>query len=1175
MAQPGLALSSYSPLHLYDGPDNPIILESVDAPPPNNPIMLEPVVTPLPISWETHQGVPVRVNYCVHDLIEEQACRQPQAPAVCSWDGDLTYHSLHNISSQLAHHLREMGAGPEQIIPFCFEKSLWAVVALLAILKSGSAFVALDPSTPENRWAIILRETGAKVLLTSPSQASLFKGIATPVVIISQAFIDSLEEIEGKPCIEVNPGNAAFVLFTSGSTGQPKGIIQDHGAVCRFLPCQASLPIAKPFFQKETHRHIGTMCSSYGKALHLDTRCRVLQFASYNFDVSIVDMVDTLIHGACLCIPSEADRRDNIVDVINLMQVTWADLTPSFSTTFTPEDVPTLQTLVLAGEEVQREHIARWAGKVRLINCYGPAESSACTAYEYTSPLDQPGIIGYSMAHANCWVLDMDCPNELAPIGSTGELVVESPALARGYLNNPEKTEASFVEDPEWLRACGSGPGRRVYKTGDLVRYQPDGALKFVGRKDTQVKIRGQRVELSEVEHRLCTHPAISKCIIAYPKAGHYTERLVAVLQFRVTARSAVEDELQLLSQADTENIAFDPGEGTEYLRQNLPAYMIPTTWIAVETIPLTSSKKTDRRKVQTWLEALGRTGQFDPLGPPGLRSLLRLSPEELIALRISIIVAEMVTDGNPQLKKDLEGHDFALSAVGINSIQVISLSRSIEREFHAKIGVERLTNSSTTIRSLGAEVESLKNNFSSISTPAPVEVLKEVTTLLKGVFSPTFQPHRYRSIDSSLTTNVFLTGATGFLGTQILRQLLLQPTIKTVAVHIRAKTPEEGFDRTVEAAKAANCWSESFASKLEVWPGDLTKPLLGLGRNQWQRLAGLAPLEKNVHAIIHNGGVVRWNLDYPSLKAANTLATAQLLRAIYTSAQRNRLIYISGGQRLSFHEADDETLIRQVTRSNGYAQSKLVSELLVKQFAVREDGQDMISVIKPSYIIGTAADGIAKPSDYLWCLVVGAVEIGAFNANEADHWLFVSDVEHVARTAVQSLGVGADVDVNMAPSNNIHNNSNNNNNNHDAVQPTPNARPPTTLTTRILDGLPLHAFWHILTADFGYHMTPIPSGDWWARLRSHVEARGPSHCLWPFLYMLDEGTGEIGSAPFTPAVEAEVEAEVEVEGTQSNATDERIQAAIKMNIKYLLDIGFLPPPSTRVPDGEGAGAGQ
>lgn len=713
------------------------------------------------------------------------------------------------------------------------------------------------------------------------------------------------------------------------------------------------------------------MCSAYGKALHLDAGCRVLQFASYNFDVGIVDIVDTLIHGACLCIPSEHDRRNNIVDVMNSMQVTWADLTPSFARTFSPEDVPTLQTLVLAGEEVQRGHLELWAGKVRLINCYGPAESSACTAYEYSHPSDQPGTIGYPMTHANCWVVEVDSPDILASFESVGKLVVESPALARGYLNNPVKTKAFFIEDPEWLQTGGTIVRRRVYKTGDLVRYQADGSLKFVGRKDTQVKIHGQRVELGEVEHLLAMHPNVSKCIIAYPKSGNYANCLVAVVQLRAVSRSVTDDDMRLLSHESLRRTKFDANEAVEYLKRSLPAYMTPTIWIAVESIPLTSSKKTDRMKVEKWLEKVTQAQLSDHIGSARLNDLPRLDPNEIVASRLSTIAADVIAENNAPLRQALEGHDFAFPLVGINSIQVISLSRRVEQELTLKFGVERLTNHDTTIRSLAAEVESSKNKAFNARATALIDISKEVTTLFESLVSAILEQDENRSANAHAGSNVFLTGATGFLGTQILRQLLPQPSIKTVILQVRAKVPGEGLKRIITAAKAAKWWSESFITKLEIWPGDLTKPRLGLASTQWQCLSGLASPEENVHIIIHNGGVVRWNADYDTLKPANTTSTHELLQAVSSSPHSIRFVYISGGQRLSFREQCDKTLLAQVTRSNGYAQSKLVSELLIKKFAsTPPNRRHHISVVKPSYIIGTVSEGLANPTDYLWRLV-------------------------------------------------------------------------------------------------------------------------------------------------------------------------------------------------------------
>ena len=889
------------------------------------------------------------------------------------------------------------------------------------------------------------------------------------------------------------------------------------------------------------------MCSSFGKALYLDARCRVLQFASYTFDVSIVDILDTLIHGACLCIPSEHDRVHNIVDAMNTMQVTWADLTPSFAATFSPQDVPTLRTLILAGEEVQQAHIELWAGKVRLINCYGPAESSACTAYEYAQPSDRPGTIGYPMSHANCWVVDEDSSDRLASPGSVGELVVESPALARGYLNNPEKTQASFIQDPEWLRMYGSVNGRRIYKTGDLVRYQSDGSLKFVGRKDSQVKIRGQRVELGEVEHLLLMYPAISKCIIAYPKSGIFGSRLVALVQLRAFSRSVMHDDLRMLSQEQLRRTDFGANEAIEHLRKSLPAYMIPIMWVTVESIPLTSSKKIDRRRVEKWLEEVTQAQLINHMGSSDLFNLDELDPQEVVASRLSTIVAE----DSHKLRKAIEGHDFALSVVGIDSIRVIQLSRRIEQEFNVNIGVERLTNPSTTIKSLAREIESLKNTPPGKYFTVPIDVSTEVTTLFQRLVSAGPLQNESPSLDAHAVENIFLTGATGFLGTQILHQLLLQPSIKRVILHVRADAAAEGLERIIKVAITAKWWSESFTPKLEIWSGDLTKPRLGISPQQWQRLSGLALPEKNVHAIVHNGGVVRWNTDYHTLKSANTLSTHELLQAVSSCPNGVCFVYISGGQRLSFTEEEeiDEALLAQARGSSGYAQSKLASELLVKRFASSpHSARHRISVIKPSYIIGTATEGLANPTDYLWRLVAGAIDIRAYNADEVDRWLFVSDVAHVARIIVDNA---------VATSFTVSDNSG-------ETQRPNHSTATTTTTTRILDGLPLGDFWHILTADFGYDMRGVKGTEWWSRMRENVQDKGPSHCLWPLSYMLTEAKGSIGSAPATTE-----------RGSLHDERTERVKAAVRMNVRHLQEIGFLPAAAARTDESDNVAAGK
>lgn len=1038
-----------------------------------------------------NQAVPATVDACVHQIFQELASANPDLPAVCSWDGDLTYHRLDRLSSKLAHHLRRLGVGPEVIVPFCFEKSMWAIIATMAVLKSGGAFAPLDPLHPTSRLESIVSSVGAKIVLVSPSYAHQLEGNMRTVVTISPSFLDSLEECEDGPVVNGGPKNAAFVLFTSGSTGQPKGIIQDHSAVC-------------------------TMARTYKDALHINASSRVFQFAAYTFDVSTVDIYTTLMNGGCVCIPSEFDRKNNIICSMKRMQVNWANLTPSFARLLKPEDVPSLQTLVLAGEEVTQEHVARWSNKVRLINCYGPAESGGCIAHMYRNSQSQPGTIGRPLPFATCWIADTSRSDRLASVGAIGELVVEGPSLARGYLKDPERTRAAFIENPEWLPQSQSGFKRRIYRTGDLVYYRPDGSINFVGRKDTQVKVRGQRVELSETEHHLSTYPVVAKCVVTFPRFGQYAKRLVAVVQLRgAVLQSTMDDCLRLVSDIQLKKLDFSPSRVSDYMKKTIPAYMVPTAWIVVDCIPLSTSAKIDRRRVESWLASLNHSRDYPAsLGLVGTENLLLIPDNNPVALEISAMAANLVADGNTRLRKALRGHDFSFSAVGIDSIQIITLSRLIERKFATKVDVAKLTRSDTTVLTLAEDIGQAREScFKQLSTPC-VDVLNEVAALHSKFLSSYCKSKQGACIEASKVENVFLTGVTGFLGMHILKQLLRSADIKKIILHVRACSVNHGLQRVVGAARAANWWSEDFAPRLEIWTGDLAKPRIGLSDQQWKLLMGDAAAQDRVHAFIHNGSAVRWNADYNSLKRANVQSTLELLRALLGNAAGTRFVYISGGQRLSVGEEDDRASIDQITSSTGYAQTKLVSELLVKKVA-SGDGHIgcWMTVVKPSYIIGTTDEGIANVGDYIWRFVAGAIEIKAYNGDEANKWLFIADVDRVASAVLQSLfGDG-----NQQPN-----------------------------VVKILDRILVPDFWNIIKSDFGYDMKALDGPHWWRTLREHVEAKGEQHPLWPLSQLLESGKGDLG---------APVEAPTDLPETMRA----RVKAAIKSNVKYLRKIGFLP----------------
>ena len=314
------------------------------------------------------------------------------------------------------------------MVPFCFNKSVWAVVATVAVLRAGGVCVALDPTHPSSRHAQILQEVQATLVLTSVNCGSLFDNLGVDVLAIDRSTLSYLPESIVTESIchpQLRPNHAAFVVFTSGSTGTPKGVVLEHASICATARGNES-------------------------ALKVTKHTRVLQFASFVFDVTIEDMCVTLMHGACLCIASEHDRLDNLAPVMRQMQVTWADLTPSVARTIDPEDVPSLQTLVLGGEMLGEDIISRWASRVHVFNTYGPAE---CTIYSTTTACLGSGARGGNIGRAigcACWVVDPENHNRLMPVGCAGELLIEGPNLARGYLGDEAKTREAFVF-PTWL----------------------------------------------------------------------------------------------------------------------------------------------------------------------------------------------------------------------------------------------------------------------------------------------------------------------------------------------------------------------------------------------------------------------------------------------------------------------------------------------------------------------------------------------------------------------------------------------------------------------------------------------------------------------------------------------------------------------------------------------------
>ncbi|KAK2841632.1 NRPS, partial [Arthroderma sp. PD_2] len=462
-------------------------------------------------------------------------------------------------------------------------------------MKAGGASVALDIDQPDERLLSILQQIQPKIILGSVEIEFTEKGFNQKIPLKDTKFVSvnkeriqfymnqQLHQRLSLPAVQ--PSSILYVVFTSGSTGTPKGVIVTHSNFSSAIHYQ--------------RHHLG-----FDKSDN-----RVFDFASYAFDIAWSNALHTISSGGCLCIPSEMDRKNNISSCMKNMGVTYVDMTPSTARLLDSHAIPTLRTVVLGGELVGIDDIKQWESQAQVKVMYGPSECTPnATGVRDTSVGNmlesfQSGNIGRGLG-LNTWVTLPSSPDVLAPIGVTGELWLEGPLVGQGYLSEPEKTAASFVEDPTWLvRGAPNYPGRqgRLYRTGDLVQYNRDGTLLFIGRKDSQVKIRGQRVELTEVEYNIqncLPSTAADIPVVAEIITPRNSENPVLVAFLALGTMAQEPSNSRVFLQQATQGLY-------ERLTQQLPSYMVPSAYIPVVEIPITTSGKTNRRQLAEIGEAM------------------------------------------------------------------------------------------------------------------------------------------------------------------------------------------------------------------------------------------------------------------------------------------------------------------------------------------------------------------------------------------------------------------------------------------------------------------------------------------------------------------------------------------------------------------------------------------
>ena len=602
------------------------------------------------VDWNA-TGRQYPIHEAVHTLVERQARRTPDALALVCDGQRLSYRELNAQANQLAHHLRSLGVAPEVLVAVWMQRSLQMVVAMLAVLKAGGALLPLDPELPPYRLNIMLQDTSAPVVLTHSSLAS---GIPQPADARARTVFcldTQWQEIAGwpedNPAGLVGPAHLALVIYTSGSTGQPRGVMLEHGG---------------------WSNHVHWM----QEQLQAGPGDRFLQITSISFDAAMVELFTPLQAGAALVLATPGGHRDMayLSQVLQGQAITVVQMVPSALRSLLAEQgfgSGNLRYVICGGEALDHRlanELLQRLPQVTLGNFYGPTETTIdATCFKVPRPLLDSGTgtsvsIGRPIANTRCYVLDDHL--QPVPVGVTGELFVGGAGLARGYLNRPELSAERFLADP-------FVPGQRLYRTGDLARFRADGTLNHLGRNDNQVKVRGFRVELDEIEAVLAEHPEVRRAVVHLWTLAAGDVRLVACC---VPAKAGVLAPIKL----------------RKHLRARLPDYMIPQYFLSVEEIPLLPNGKVDRRRLPTPMIAESGIMQYE-------------APADPVEVSIAGIWTRLVHPTRPIGRHDrffeMGGH----SLLGLQALDQIKQTLGVRLEFRV-LFQESLADIATRCRS-------------------------------------------------------------------------------------------------------------------------------------------------------------------------------------------------------------------------------------------------------------------------------------------------------------------------------------------------------------------------------------------------------------------------------------------------------------------------------------------
>ncbi len=613
-------------------------------------------------NWNQTQRSFPSIAQTVINVFEEQVEKTPFAPALLYKDQCLSYQELNIRANQLAHFLQKKFykatgrvLSADTLIPISLSRGIEMIIAIVAILKAGAAYVPIDPNYPLERIKFILKDINSRILLTDKQAGGLLKELSTNSTIIYLDERPYIKEEKSNLSMPIAHKDLAYIIYTSGTTGEPNGVQVEHGGLIN-----VSL----------------NMVNSFGITLN----SKVMQFSSIGFDAAVSEIFPSLLAGSQLVIASDEMRKsvELLTTAINQYEITIITLPPILAEQVSETSIKTLKTLVLAGDTIKQELMEKWGQKLKLINAYGPTEATICATMKVWSPGVSSKNIGKPNNNTQVYVLNSDL--SITPVGVIGELYIGGMGLARGYLNKTLLTKERFIKNPFATSEDKAKGYTRLYKTGDLVKWLPTGELEYFGRNDFQVKVRGFRIELEEIESVLNSHPEVKQSAVLLKKRDQ-NKHLVAYY---------VSDN------------TFDQLVLENFLSARLPEFMIPKYYIRVESLPLNVNGKLDRRALPE--------PEFDN------SATTYYPPTNEIEAKLCKLYQEVLGSKQVGIKDDFFkiGGDSILSMQLVSKIQEYGFVCSIKQLFECKT-VENLAHalsSGTTVLEIETEQGILEGEF-------------------------------------------------------------------------------------------------------------------------------------------------------------------------------------------------------------------------------------------------------------------------------------------------------------------------------------------------------------------------------------------------------------------------------------------------------------------------------